>query len=121
MENWFFSSTIIKLNMSELYDNLAHEKLTMKSLVKFWQSVNGFLSTEVDENVITTDYFYYDDDQSFDHEKILMFFKKNLKVAKFDKKTWWIDPVLSAWKSSFNYRELIFERSLNFVTQFNIM
>ena len=76
MEDWFFSSTIIKLNMSELYDNLAHEKLTMKSLVKFWQSVNGFLSTEVDENVITTDYYYDDDDQSFDHEKILMFLKK---------------------------------------------
>ena len=71
MENWFFSSTFIKLNMSELYDNLAYEKLTMKSLVKFWQSVNDFLSTEVDENVITTDY-YYDDDQSFDHEKKLI-------------------------------------------------
>ena len=116
-----FDSLVVflsKRNMSEVYNNLAHEKLTMKSLVKVRQNDDIFLRTEVDEDVITIDYYY--DDKSFDHEKEIIFLKKFLKVAKFDKKNWSMDPVLSVCKFSFNYSELIFERSINFLTQFNI-
>ena len=72
--------------MSEVYDHLAHEKLTMKSLIKVKQNGDVFWRTDVDENVITI--YYYYDDESFDHKKELIFLKEFLKVTKFDKKNW---------------------------------
>ena len=54
--------------MNEVYDHLAHEKLTMKSLVKVRQNDDVLLRTDVDENVITNYYYYYNN-ESFDQEK----------------------------------------------------
>ena len=65
---------LLKNGMSELYDHLAHEKLTMKSLVKVRQNDDVLLGTDIDENVITVCYYYgY---ESFDHKKELIFLKK---------------------------------------------
>ena len=45
-----------------------------------------------DENEISIWYCFYD--KLFNHEKQLIFLNKFLKVAKFDKKNWIINPVV---------------------------
>ena len=76
---WFFSSIFIKKNMSEVYDNLAHEKFTIKSLLNVWQNDDVFLRTEVDENIITINYYYNEESWSW---KRTYLFKKIFEGGK---------------------------------------
>ena len=98
-------------------DYREYEKLAMKSFVRIRQNEVS-LKTEVCGEVIAI--YYYSDDESFDIEKEQIFLSKFLKVSKFDKKNWSVNPVIKIHKSRFNYSDIIFKRHFNFVIRFVI-
>ena len=99
-------------------DYSEYEKLAMKSLMRIWQNNEVFLKAEVCGDVIAI--YYYCDNESFDVEKEQFFLSKFLKVSKFDKKNWSVNPAISVHKFRFNYSDIIFKRQSNFVTLFLI-
>ena len=78
-------------------DYREYEKLAMKSLVRIQQNDEDFLKNEVCGEVIAI--YYYYDDEFFYVEKKHIFLTKFLKAPKFDKKNWFVNPVISIHKS----------------------
>ena len=93
------------------------EELAMKSLIKLRQNGEFFLRTDVDEKEIKI-WYYYDDVESFGCKKEAKFLKTFLIGTKFEKRNWSINPTVSVLYSSFDYSELVCNKSYKFATRF---
>ena len=99
-------------------DHELWEDFAMKPLIKLRQNQEFFLRTDVDKKEIKI--WCYDDFESFDCEKETGFLKTFLIATKFEKRNWSINPTVNVFHSSFNYSELVCNKSYNFATRFDI-
>ena len=116
--HWKFDSLVVFVFKKSMNDKLWGE-LAIKSLIKLRQNQELFWRTDVDEKEIKFCY-YYDDVESFDCEKEASFLKAFLIATKFEKRNWSINPTVGVFHFSFNYSELVCNKSYNFVTRFDI-
>ena len=65
-------------------------------------------------------WYYYDDVDSFDCEKAVSFLKTFLIATKFEKRNCFINLTVVVFHSSFNYGELVCNKSYNFATRFDV-
>ena len=102
------------------YSEHNHEIMCMRTFIKIRYHVDSLVRYSLSNERIKV-FYYYNDKDMFDIDKDVKVLQQFVKISKFDKHGWKIEPVVAVKHHTFNCSDIYFTEFLRFMTRLDII